>query len=475
MNESNQPNPQEIDRIFTLQKQNQKKLASSSVQERKAKLKKMHQWIFDHQQDIRQALYDDFHKPYEETDLTEIFIALAEIKHTIRHLHQWVKPRKVRKTFTFLTTGAWIRYEPRGLALIISPWNFPFHISVVPMASAIAAGNAVILKPSEFAPHTSALLNRLVRELFPENEVAVFEGDYRVAQALLQKPFDHIFFTGSTRVGKIVMEAAAKHLASVTLELGGKSPVVVDKSANLHDAARKIAFGKYLNSGQTCIAPDYLLVHQAVRREFEALLKNEIARMFGANAEQTKQAAYARIISPQHQERLQRLLNESLDKGAELVAGGQAEAEERFMTPTVVGNISLESPLMREEIFGPILPIISFESARQATELINQLDKPLALYIFSKDKRFIKQITDHTASGGVCINDLMIQYLHLNLPFGGVNQSGWGTAHGFYGFKAFSYERSFVKQGKISPLTFLYPPYSQTKRKLIQWLIRWLA
>ncbi len=464
-----------VDQVFKAQKERQKLIGKTNPTERKVKLKKLYCWIREHQQDIRQALTDDLHKPTQETDLTEIFIALAEIKHIIKHLPRWMKPRKVRKTLTFLTTTAWLRYEPRGVVLIIAPWNFPFHLSIVPLAAAIAAGNTAFVKPSEFAPATSALIKRMIGELFDREEVAVFEGDYRVAQALLQKPFDHIFFTGSTKVGKIVMEAAAKHLTSVTLELGGKSPVVVDKSARLADAARKIAFGKYLNSGQTCIAPDYLLVHSAVRQEFETLLKKEITRMFGENTEKVRQAAYARIITPQHQKRLQHLLNESLQQGAQLVTGGKAETQERFLEPTVVRNISLASPLMQEEIFGPILPIISFENAEQAIKWINHLDKPLALYVFAQDKGFIEQITRNTASGGVCINDLMIQYLHLNLPFGGVKQSGWGNAHGFYGFKTFSYERSFVKQGILSPLTFLYPPYTPLKDKLIAWLIRWLT
>jgi aldehyde dehydrogenase (NAD+) len=464
-----------IDQVFKAQKERQKIIGQTSPAQRKEKLNKLYRWIREHQQDIRQALANDLHKPHEETDLTEIFIALAEIKHIIKKLSRWMKPRKVRKTLTFLTTTAWVRYEPRGVVLVIAPWNFPFHLTVVPLAAAMAAGNTVFIKPSEFAPATSALIKRMVEELFDREEVAVFEGDYRVAQALLQKSFDHIFFTGSTKVGKLIMKAAAEHLTSVTLELGGKSPVVVDKSARLKDAARKIAFGKYLNSGQTCIAPDYLLVHSAVRQEFETLLKKEIARMFGENSEKVKNAAYARIITPRHQQRLQRLLDESLQQGAQLLTGGQAEAQQRFFEPTVVSNIAPQSPLMQEEIFGPILPIIPFETPEQATQWINRLDKPLALYVFSENHRFIDYISKHTASGGVCINDLMIQYLHLNLPFGGVKQSGWGNAHGFYGFKAFSYERAFVKQGILSPLTFLYPPYNPFKEKLIGWLIRWLA
>ncbi len=464
-----------IDRVFNAQKERQKTLGLSNARQRKEKLKRLYAWIRQHHNDIRRALNDDLHKPPQETDLTEIFIAQAEIKHILKNLTRWMRPKKVRKTLTFLTTTAWIRYEPRGVVLVISPWNFPFHLSVVPLAAAIAAGNTVILKPSEFAPATSALIGRMVGELFAENEVAVFEGDYRVAQALLKNSFDHIFFTGSTKVGKIIMKAAAEHLTPVTLELGGKSPVVVDKTADLKDAARKIAFGKYLNSGQTCIAPDYLLVHREVQTEFENLLRREIERMFSEEGSARTSKAYARIISPAHFERLNGLLRESLEQGAKILAGGEKKADERYLEPTLLGNVALHSPLMREEIFGPILPILSFGRAEEVIERIRYLDKPLAIYIFSKDKQFIEQITDRTASGGVCINDLMLQYLHLNLPFGGVKQSGWGNAHGFYGFKAFSHERAFLKQGILSPLTFLYPPYTRGKERMIGWLLRWLG
>ncbi len=464
-----------IESVFALQKENLLSLRARSAQERKAKLQKIYDWILSHQDAIRQALYADLRKPFEESDLTEIFIALSEIKHAIRHLKRWMKPHKVGKTLPFLTTKAWVRYEPKGRVLVISPWNFPFHLAVVPLASAVAAGNAVTIKPSEYAPHTSALVRRLVQETFEPQEAVVWEGDYTVAQALLKLPFDHIFFTGSTRVGKLVMKAASEHLTSVTLELGGKSPVIVDRTANLRDAAQKVAFGKYLNSGQTCIAPDYLLVHRQVRARFESLLKKEITRMFAANKNAVRSPYYARIISETHHARLNSLLQDSLRQGGRLIFGGESSGPERFLAPTIVSEVQPDSPLMREEIFGPILPIIPFEKTEEVVSWVRRIDKPLALYIFSHNKKFIRRITDETDSGGVCINDLMLQYLHLNLPFGGVGSSGWGNAHGFYGFKTFAQERAFLKQGLVSPLKWMYPPYTPRVRRLIRWLIRWLT
>ncbi len=473
---SNEPDfLQRIDQIFELQQKNRLAMANSSVTERKQRLKRLEKWILDHQNEIRSAIYNDFKKPAEETDLTEIFITLNELRHTLRHLSRWVKPQKVKRTRSLLTVKSWVKLEPRGVVLIISPWNFPFHLLVAPLISALAAGNCVMLKPSEYVPHTANLLKQMVEDLFPPEEVAIFLGDHLVAQALLKKPFDHVFFTGSTRVGKIVMKAAAEHLSSITLELGGKSPVVVDKSANLKDAAQKIVFGKYLNSGQTCIAPDYLLVHKEVQNEFEQTLRNELERMFGADVRSQKKAAYARIINEQHHQRLVNKLKQSVQKGGKIVTGGENDPQENFISPTLLQLPGKDTLLMEEEIFGPILPLIAFETWQQAVELINSIDPPLALYVFSKDRTFQQQIARNTRSGSICFNDVHLQYIHPNLPFGGLKASGIGSAHGFYGFKAFSYERAILKQGPISPLKWLFPPYNSLKRKLIELIIKYLT
>ena len=465
----------QIDQVFELQRRNRLKMRNSSVKDRKSLLKKIEQWILAHQSEIEKALYADLRKPVEETQLTEIFISLAELRHTMRHIGQWMKPHKVRKTKALLTTRAKIKYESRGQVLIIAPWNFPFHLTVCPLISALAAGNCVVLKPSEFSVNTSELIRKMVQELFPPEQVAIFNGGPEVAQALLSKPFDHIFFTGSTRVGKIVMQAAARHLSSVTLELGGKSPVVVDRTANLKDAAKKVAFNKFLNSGQTCIAPDYLLVHQEVRSNFEALLKEEIMKMFGSDVKQQQQAAYARIINQQHHQRLLNALNATTQQKGRVIIGGHADKNERFVSPTLIQLSEAEAPLMKEEIFGPILPILTFQNVFEVIDLINKVDKPLGLYIFTEDSKFADQLIANTDSGGVCINDINLQYLHLNLPFGGIGPSGIGRTHGFYGFRSFSYERAILQQGKLSPLKLIYPPYSEMKRKLIKWIVKYFS
>ncbi len=465
----------EIDHIFALQQNYRKKNFNPTLAERRQRLQKIERWIVAHQLQIRQALYQDFHKPAEETDLTEIFIALSEVRHALRHLKSWMKPQKVKRTLAVATAKAWIRYQPRGVVLIISPWNFPFHLTVVPLISALAAGNSVVLKPSEYVPHTASLLQQMVQDLFEPQEVAIFLGDAQVAQALLKKPFDHIFFTGSTRVGKLVMKAAAEHLSSVTLELGGKSPVVIDHTADLNDAVKKIAFGKYLNSGQTCIAPDYLLVHANVQEAFEQQLRQELSRMFGSKTSEQKQSPYARVINASHFQRLVAMLEEAKSRNSQVVFGGQIDAQDNFIAPTVVRLHLPDGKLMDEEIFGPILPIITFKHPSEVIEWINQLDKPLGLYIFSKNRSFIQQIVEATDSGAVCINDALLHYIHLNLPFGGVRSSGLGNSHGFYGFRAFSYERAMLKQGVLSPLKCVYPPYTDLKRKLIQWIVKFFS
>ncbi len=473
MERETEPLEARIQRVFRAQKKNRFAVAQTTVKQRRAKLKRVLNWIYDHRTEIQDALLADFRKPREETDLTEIYVVVSEIKHALRHLRRWMKPRRVPPTRTMLTTRAWIRYEPRGVVLILAPWNFPFNLTVGPFVSALAAGNCAILKPSEYAPHTSHLIYRMISELFPENEASVFEGDHTVAAALLRQPFDHILFTGSTAVGKFVMKAAAEHLTTVTLELGGKSPVIVDRSANLKDAARKIAWGKYMNTGQTCIAPDYLLVHQDIHEEFVVLLKAEIQHLYGSTVpERQRSPYYARIVDTRHYQRLHGLLEDALAHGGRIEIGGHTDASERYIDPTVVTGVSPDSALMQEEIFGPILPVIRYQDACATLDLIHRLEKPLALYIFSRDRQTIDCLINNTQSGGVCINDVVLHFLHLNLPFGGINNSGHGNAHGFYGFRAFSHERAVLKHGALSPLKLLYPPYTPTVRKLINFLLK---
>ncbi len=459
---------QRIDRTFDLQQKNRWILAKTTARERIAKLRKIMNWIYSNKDLIREALYADFRKPAAETDLQEIYVTLIGLKHTVRHLKKWMRPHFVPRSLQLITARPWIEYRPRGVVLIISPWNFPFLLSVEPVISAIAAGNSVFIKPSEYSPNTSRLVSRMMEELFPENEVAVFEGAKEVASLLLKKPFDHIFFTGNTEVGKIVMRAAAENLASVTLELGGKSPAVVDESADIREAAHKIAWGKYINSGQTCVAPDYALVHESKAEDFVEAVKSEIKRAYG-ETEGDRRAAndFARIISPRHFQRLQKIFDESVNRGCRVEIGGETAGKEKYFAPTVVTHVKDEALLMQEEIFGPVLPVVPFKSLDDAIGMINSRKKPLAIYIFSKKSRNIRRLLSETASGGSCINDVVLQYAHSHLPFGGINHSGFGNAHGFYGFRAFSYERAILQSNRFNPMKIFYPPYTPRVRKLI--------
>lgn len=385
-----------------------------------------------------------------------------------------MRPHPVRRIIALLSTKSWIQYEPRGVVLIIAPWNYPFELNVAPLISAITAGNCVIIKPSELAKHTSILIVRMITELFPENEVAVFEGEKEVSIELLKHPFDHIFFTGSTAVGKKVMEAAAKNLSTVTLELGGKSPTIVDKSANLKDAAEKIIWSKFMNCGQTCIAPDYLLVHKSVSKQFSIHLKNSIQKFYvNSNTDSSTFKDYACIINKNHYNRLKNVLEETVKSGANIDIGGELNENAKFISPTILSNISTDSKIMAEEIFGPILPIVEYEDTKEAIAFINKKPKPLALYIFCNDKITVDTILTNTSSGGVCINDAVIYFSQINLPFGGVNASGMGRAHGFHGFKTFSNEKAVLKQGRFSPLKLIYPPYTKRVQKIVDLMLKY--
>ncbi len=463
-----------IDSIFTAQVENRWNVSKTSAKERIAKLKKLENWILNNKQVIRDAIYKDFRKPAVDVDLTEIFTALSEIKHAIKHLKKWIKPHRVKRTMALITTRSWIQYEPRGVVLIIAPWNYPFNLIVTPLISAIAAGNCVILKPSKLAVHTSNLIAKMVEKLFPENEIAVIESEKGVSVKLLKKPFDHIFFTGSTVVGKKVMEAASKNLSSVTLELGGKSPVVIDETANLTDTAQKIVWSKLMNCGQTCIAPDYLLVNESVLPEFVSKLKHFIKKFYGSeNSDWQSCPDYARIINKQHFQRLSQVLNETVQAGAKIEIGGKLNEADKYIPPTVLINVKEDYAIMEEEIFGPILPILTYTKIDDAINLIRSRPKPLALYIFSRNQQNIDRVLKETSSGGVCINDTVIHFSQTNLPFGGVNASGMGRSHGFHGFKTFSNEKAVVKHNRFSPLKLMYPPYTKRVQKLVDLVVKY--
>jgi aldehyde dehydrogenase (NAD+) len=360
------------------------------------------------------------------------------------------------------------------VCLIISPWNYPFNLAMTPLVSAIAAGNTAIIKPSEMTPHVSALLQELVSETFDQQEVAVFQGDHETAQALLALPFDHIFFTGSPAVGRIVMAAAAQHLASVTLELGGKSPVIVDRSADLRQAARDIMWGKLANNGQTCIAPDHLYVHESVRDDFVAEAEQAVRRAYGDSAPQRQASPdYCRIVNQRHFQRLQALIEDAQAQGASTLFGGQLAADERYISPTLLGNVPDQARLMQEEIFGPVLPVLPYSDIDQVIAAINARPKPLALYLFARDETLVEKVLGKTSAGGSCINHNLLHYLNGQLPFGGVNNSGIGKTHGVHGFREFSNQRA-VLRAKRSIAHWLYPPYTPRVQKLSRLVLRYL-
>lgn len=458
-----------VKNIFEQQKSNRWRIAKTSTKERLFKINKVKEAVLSRREELHQALFDDFKKNPGEVDLTEVHPTIAEINDVQKHLSRWMKPHRVKTPLTLLGTRSEIRYEPKGVVLILSPWNYPFQLLMSPLIAAIAAGNCVIAKPSSKVPHTAHFLKKLISDLFSENEVALIEGDASVADSLLELPFDHIFFTGSPFVGKKVMAQASKNLTPVTLELGGKSPVIIDESANLKEAAERIAWGKFVNAGQTCVAPDYLLIHENNKKEFVAELKKVVGKRYGATEEaRQKSPDFCRLVGPGHLKGLQSVLNESVNAGAVIELGGNSSEEGCYLAPTLLTNVQKDSPIMKEEIFGPILPVLTYKNLEEAIELIQGKEKPLALYIFSKNKDSIEDILKNTTAGGTCINNLVIHLANSNLPFGGVGNSGMGNYHGFFGFKTFSHERAVLKQGKIDLLKFFYPPYTKRVRKMIQ-------
>lgn len=429
--------------------------------ERRAALAQLAEAIRRNEAALIAAMAEDFGKPEAEVILTEIVPVMQEIHHARRHLWRWMCPRRVWPTLSALGTSARIRPEARGVCLIIAPWNYPFCLALGPLVAALAAGNSAIIKPSELTPATSALIARLVAETFAPELVSVIEGGVEASTALLALPFDHIFFTGSPAVGKIVMAAAAKTLASVTLELGGKSPTIIGPDADLKAAARWISFGKFANAGQTCIAPDHVFVHHSVKEGFVAALRAQIARTYGAGAASPH---LARIVNTQHADRLAGLLSDAVAKGARVTLDGTAQG--RDIGPTLIEALTPEMTIDSEEIFGPILPILPYDDLETVLERINAAPKPLALYIFDRKRAFADRIIGATSSGSVGVNLTVAQFSHTGLPFGGVNTSGIGAAHGVFGFRAFSHERAILTN-RFSALPLIFPPYTGRVTRLI--------
>lgn len=460
----------EIHRVFSLQQQHHWEVARSKPMQRIAKLRRLHNSILSRRGEIEAALWADLRKSPTEVSLTELGVVLHEIRHAIKHLQSWMTPKSVASSITLFRSQSEIVYEPKGVCLIISPWNFPFNLTLDPLVSAIAAGNCVILKPSEFTPNSNVVMRQIVSDCFPPGEVSFFEGDSAVAQELLSMPFNHIFFTGSPQVGKIVMRAAAEHLASVTLELGGKSPVVVDESANLDTAAAKIIWLKFMNAGQTCIAPDYVLVHENLHDALLEKMKTKIEQFYGKNPTEIQQGPdLCRIVHGRHFSRLKALMDDATQRGATLAFGGETIENERYIAPTILTDIPEESKIWEEEIFGPVLILRKYKTLDQAISYINAQPKALALYIFCTDDRRTSKIIAETRCGGVTVNDCGPHFYNSELPFGGSNNSGLGKCHGEFGFLEFTNQRGVLYQAKWMPNTdFFLPPYGG---KLRQWLL----
>jgi aldehyde dehydrogenase (NAD+) len=459
---------EKIKEIFEQQRAHSLILRGTSVKERKEKLKKLKILIQENEHLIFDALKKDLRKSEFEAALTEVYFVYAEIDFALKHLASWMKPKRVSASMSSLLTKNRIYYEPKGVSLIIAPWNYPFQLLIAPLISAIAAGNTAMLKPSELSSATAQLATKLINNHFDSKEVACFEGDASLSEALLKLPFDHIFFTGSPKIGKIVMEAAAKHLSSVTLELGGKSPVIIAEDANLEKAAEKIVWGKFMNAGQTCIAPDYVLVSVNQEPELVKLVSEKIDQLYFKN-QLLDQSSYGKIISGTHYNRLKNLRDHAIAEGALLVKGGANSDENNTLEPTILTKVPLSSSLMQEEIFGPILPIIAYTNLQEAIDLVNQRAKPLALYIFSKSSALVENVIRQTSAGGTCVNDVVLHISNPNLPFGGIGNSGTGSCHGFYGFKAFSHERAVMFQSNPDFNKLAYPPY-ENKKGLLKWL-----
>ncbi|NBB18506.1 aldehyde dehydrogenase family protein [Runella sp. CRIBMP] len=460
----------DLQRVFDAQRKNAVNVALTNADERAEKLKVLLDYLMAHLPDVEKAMYDDFRKPAVEVLLGEVYTITSEIKFARKNLKNWMKPQRVPTPLGMIGTSNYIKHEPKGNVLIISPWNYPLALAIKPLISAIAAGNVAMLKPSELTPHTSRFLKKMINDLFAEEEVAVFEGDVEVATELLKLPFNHIFFTGAPTIGKIVMRAAADHLASVTLELGGKSPNIIDETADIKKAAEMTAWSKGLNNGQTCIAVDYVMIHASKIDEFITSYRAALQKMYSEGAE--KSDSYARIVNNRHFNRLKGYLDDAIDKGASVVVGGKTLSEQNYVEPTLLTNVSDEMKIMQDEIFGPLLPVLTYQNKEEVIAYVNGKEKPLALYIHSTDSKNIDYFLNNTTAGDTVINDVMIQFGNAELPFGGVNNSGIGKSNGYFGFQEFSNLRGVSKR-QFGTMKFLYPPYTANVRKIIDLFVKY--
>ncbi len=454
----------DIRNILTVQRQFFTSGRTKEIDYRLENLVRLKKAIIQNETAILDALGKDLSKSAYGSYLTEVGVALDEIRFVSRRLRSWARPQRVKTPFYLWPASSRIYAEPYGISLIIAPWNYPFLLAMSPLIGSIAAGNCIVLKPSEYAPHTSAIISEIIGNYFDSHYIAVIEGDAQIGRDLLNERFDYIFFTGGESVGKIVMSAAAKNLTPVTLELGGKSPCIVDQEVNADKAARRIVFGKFLNTGQTCIAPDYLLAHSSKKLKLLDGIKKHLNIFYGENPQ--KSPDYGRIINRRHFNRLAALLN-----NGDIICGGQSDPDDLYIAPTLIENVSWDDPVMQDEIFGPILPVLEFDDLSEAVSALNSRPKPLALYVFSDQQDRYRQIIKNVAFGAGCINDTVVHFANPHLPFGGVGNSGMGGYHGKASFDTFSHKKSILKKSFFFDPPLRYPPY-KNKLSLLKKILR---
>ncbi len=464
-----------VDELFAALKSGARRMAATTAHDRRAILGKLAAAIESRRDAIADAIHADLARPVFETEIAETQHALGEIEHARQHLEEWMRGERADASMLLAGTSGHIRYEPKGVALIMAPWNYPFDLVITPLVAALAAGNCALVKPSEKTPHVAELLRELIAASLAPDVATCVTGGPDVATALLELPFDHIFFTGSTAIGRAVMTAAAKHLASVTLELGGKSPAVVDRNADIRAAADRITWGKFFNAGQTCIAPDYVLVDATREREFLDAAKAAVGRFFGETDEaRAGSTDLARIVDDGHFTRLRAMIDESVRAGARVETGGHYDASARYIAPTILSGARPDMPVMQSEIFGPILPVMPVNNIGDAIAFINESDKPLALYVFAP-REVAARVVAETSSGAVVIGGTLLQYGSHTLPFGGVGASGQGSYHGIHGFRAFSHARAVVRQREPALVRFFFPPYRGTMHAMARKVLRWIG
>ncbi|WP_317856328.1 aldehyde dehydrogenase [Chakrabartyella piscis] len=439
--------------------------ATLPVATRISYLRKLYKTIQTYESEIAQALYEDLGKSHYEGYMCEIGLCLSELSYIIKHTEKWAKPQKVKTDLAQFHAKSFKVKNPLGVVLIMSPWNYPFMLTMEPLFGAISAGNCCVVKPSAYSPNTSLVIKKIIEEVFPEEYVAVISGGRKENEALLNTKFDYIFFTGSVSVGKTVMEKAAKYMTPFTLELGGKSPCIVDETANVKVAAKRIVFGKLLNCGQTCVAPDYILVHKQVKDTFVSALQLEITKTYGKKP--LKNPNFGKIINQKHFERLLGLIDEK-----KVIFGGKSDADALKIEPTILNNVSLDDAVMQEEIFGPILPVITFDTFREAENIIKSFEHPLAAYLFSNDVKRQKYFMHHMIFGGGCINDCIVHLATSRMPFGGVGASGMGKYHGKYSFDTFSHEKGMLKRYNWMDLPMRYQPYQKYGMYLLKLFLK---